>query len=239
MPIRRKALLEYWLTDLIEADSSPIFVNTHFHMDIVEAFLRRECFSDRVVVFREQDLLGTAGTIVELAPKLKDIPTIVAHSDNWTDVKIRQLLEAHLTLRPSNCPITMVSFTPTRKSQCGMIQTNEQNIVTKFEEKPKKTNLTLANAAVYVIEPEIINWMVDNKAKDFSNDVLPHFINRIFVFDHCGVHKDIGTISSLVNSQYDNPRMTLVRKKDKWQMYFEEHLIHDLLNIEIERLGNS
>ena len=238
MPINRKALLEYWLTDLTEAGSSPIFVNTHFHMDIVETFLKRECFSNHINILREPDLLGTAGTIVELAPKLKDIPTIVAHSDNWTNVKISELLKAHVNLRPSYCPITMVSFTPTKKSQCGMIQTNEHNVVTHFEEKPKTTSLTRANAAVYVIEPEVIKWMVDNKAKDFSNDVLPHFINRIFVFGHLGVHKDIGTISLLVNSQYDNSRATLVSEKDDWQLYFEEHVIHGLLNAEVKKLAN-
>ena len=119
-----------------------------------------------------------------------------------------------------------------------MIQTNEYNVVTHFEEKPEETPLILANAAVYVIEPELIKWMVDNKAKDFSNDVLPHFINRIFVFDHHGTHKDIGTIGSLVNSQYDNSRATLAIEKDDWQLDFEEHVIHGLLNAEIKKLAN-
>ena len=56
----------------------------------------------------------------------------------------------------------------------------------------------MANAAVYIIEPEVVDFMVAlNKSfVDFSTEVLPNFLGRIYTYHNSTYHRDIGTIES-------------------------------------------
>jgi mannose-1-phosphate guanylyltransferase len=76
-----------------------------------------------------------------------------------------------------------------------------------MDEKPKVPKGDLANAAVYVIEPEVINYTASlNKPDvDFSTEVLPHFMGHIFSFHNASYHRDIGTPASLALAQLDYP----------------------------------
>jgi mannose-1-phosphate guanylyltransferase len=227
MPVHGRALLEYWLSDLIRVRSQSIFVNTHYYRDIVELFLAREVFSEKVTVFREDNLLGTAGTIAALAPQLGEIPTLIAHADNWSDINIPKFLRAHFYDRPSNCAITMATFMTEDTSSCGIVSVNNESIVSGFKEKPKHSLSKKANAAVYIFEPEVIHWIVRKKVTDISTEVLPNYLNRIFAYSHDGLHRDIGSLGSLIAAQSDNKRSTSIRVIDEWQSYFDNHKVQN------------
>ena len=63
MPVHGRPLLDYWLSALSTAGVSETSVNLHHFQDQVLQFLNRAPFADRVSLFFEEALLGTAGSV--------------------------------------------------------------------------------------------------------------------------------------------------------------------------------
>ena len=61
-----------------------------------------------------------------------------------------------------------------------------------------------ANAAVYIIEPTVIEFLIslNKEIIDFSTEVLPHYLNRMQIFQrNTDYHRDIGTPESFAFSR--------------------------------------
>ncbi|MCG3770113.1 MAG: UTP--glucose-1-phosphate uridylyltransferase [Nitrosomonadaceae bacterium] len=223
MPIQGRPLLDYWVRLLTESDVQTVFVNTHTHAEIVSEYLSRPDFSGKVVEFHESQLLGTAGTLRSLAPLLTHGPLIVAHADNLCDCDFNAFVASHEN-RPQACAVTMMSFKTPTPHTCGIITINGDGIVTGLEEKPSMPESDLANAAVYIFEREVIDFIVANPTLgDVSLDVLPHFLGRIQAWHNDQVLRDIGNSTQLVEAQRDRIRK-LPLPTDLWQESFEESL---------------
>ena len=75
----------------------------------------------------------------------------------------------------------------------------DRHTVTAFHEKVEQPPGNLANGAVYVFEPEIIDAIagLGNPVVDLSTEIIPRFIGRILCVEQDGYHRDIGTPESL------------------------------------------
>ena len=128
--------------------------------------------------------------------------------------------------------MTMMTFTCPNPTACGIVELNEDGVVIGFHEKVKNPPGKLANAAVYLIEPEIIEWIVDNhNVKDFSIGVLPEFLGKIATWENKNIHRDIGTIEMLREAQKDNCDSPIWSKNNLWQQFFLSNPIHKLVDI--------
>lgn len=222
MPVQGRPLLDYWMSSLKECGVRDVYVNTHTHAQIVTGYLARPAFETWVTPIPEEQLLGTAGTVRAIAPLLPSGPVIVAHADNLCQCDFAAFLAAHQS-RPSTCVITMMTFTTATPSTCGILQVERDGIVTAMDEKPQYPVGDLANAAVYIFEPEVVDFIRDNEGlADISNDVLPHFMGRILAWHNHGVLRDIGTPAQLSAAQMDTLSPVNWPPVDEWQMRFEE-----------------
>jgi len=226
MPVHGKPLMEYWLSEIFENDPAAIFVNTSYLHDIVETYLHRERFAGRIHILREKTLLGTGGTLLSIKEHLRDRPTLLIHADNWCGMKIRTLLEHHVETRPAHCPISMMTFETDTPQTCGIVEIDHLNVVQAFHEKQPNPPGKMANAAVYVIEPEVIGWMDEHNTTDFSTEVLPHFMGRIYSVHNTSFHRDIGNIVSLQKAQSDPRKHIIWKENDAWLDQFQLNPIH-------------
>ena len=105
--------------------------------------------------------------------------------------------------RPRSCVLTMLAFRTDAPTTCGILETGSQNIVTGFHEKVANPPGDLANAAVYICEPEITAFIASlgKRRVDFSTEVIPSFLNRIYAVPTKGYHRDIGTPEALSRAQ--------------------------------------
>jgi mannose-1-phosphate guanylyltransferase len=71
--------------------------------------------------------------------------------------------------------------------------------VIRFHEKVTNPPGTRANAAVYIMEPDVVDFIASlGKAfVDLSTEVIPRFLGRITTFHNTDYHRDIGTCDSL------------------------------------------
>jgi mannose-1-phosphate guanylyltransferase len=112
------------------------------------------------------------------------------------------LIAAHRG-RPAGCMITMLAFRTDSPGSCGILETDTRGIVQAFHEKVEQPPGDLANAAVYVFEPEVIDAAASlgTPVVDLSTQVIPRFTGRILAVETRGYHRDIGSPEALSRAE--------------------------------------
>ena len=230
MPIGGRPLLEYWLETLKIVGICKILVNLHHHADSIKLFLSRPRFEGWVDHIFEPKLLGTAGTLVTNKDYFNGSTTLLIHADNWCRCSFEKFIDYHRSFRPNHCPITMMTFDSLTPDTCGIVEKDEQGVVQRLHEKVTNPPGNCANGAVYLLEPEVLEWICEHPGiNDFSRDVLPHFMGRIATWHNSGVHRDIGQLSMLRLAQLDPTPTPIWREDDAWQEEFIKHPVHKLI----------
>ena len=206
MPINGRPLLGIWLDILARGGVTEVVVNLHHHADLVRDYLRRSPYSRLVTPVFEQELLGTGGTLLRNRDRLNTGPFLFAHADNLSSFDSGRLLAAHRG-RPAGTAMTMMTFDTEEPQQCGIIERDARGVVVGFHEKSPNPPGRLANAAVFVLEPEVLDFLgsLGRSFAEFSTDVIPHFIGRIATYHNDVYHRDIGSPASLLRAQIEYP----------------------------------
>ena len=202
--INGKRLLDYWLESLFAAGIERALINTHWLADVVREHVTSSPYRDRVDLVHEAELLGTGGTILANRTWLGREPFLVAHADNFTTFDVPGLIAAHRE-RPRGCVMTMLAFHTDAPKTCGILELDDKGVVADFHEKVENPPGNLANAAVYICEPEIIDFIAGRGTifADLSTEVIPAFVGRINAVVTDGYHRDIGSIEALERARAD------------------------------------
>ena len=113
-------------------------------------------------------------------------------------------------------------------SRFGIMSVDQEDRITRFAEKPKNPESTLASMGIYIFKWEVLRnaLIVDeadpNSENDFGKNVIPKLLadkKRLFAHRFQGYWKDVGTIDSyyFANMELlgDNPSLDLYEKKNK------------------------
>jgi mannose-1-phosphate guanylyltransferase len=202
--INGRPILDIWIVNLLNSGIKEILVNTHYMADKVESYIKNKSYSESITLTHENKLLGTAGTLLHNSKFTKDDSVMLIHADNLSIFNIEDFQRRHES-RPSGCEITMLIFESDNPSSCGIVEIDEKGIVTSFQEKPNQPKSNLANGAVYIVEPTLIQKYRNNDPipEDFSTQILPYEIGSIYSFKDTKYHRDIGTPESLLKANLD------------------------------------
>ena len=192
--INNNPLLKIWINKLKKIGVDDFLVNTHYLSDQVDSFIKENNYKE-VKLKYEDKLLGTAGTLIKNINFFEDQDGMLIHADNFAMDSFKNLLDFHKN-RPSNCLMTMVAFKTNYPEDCGIIEIDKSNIVRNFEEKPSKITSNLANGAMYILSKELLNVLKNKKISDFSTEVIPSLIGKIFVYKTDQFFTDIGNIEN-------------------------------------------
>jgi mannose-1-phosphate guanylyltransferase len=192
------SMLEFWLRKLNIKSLSPVVVNTHHFAQEVNNKINEINLTERVEIFHEKKLLGTAGTLRAIAEPTSETEILVVHCDNYSEIDIEEFLRAHRN-RNEKCSISMAVFETSNVQMSGMVNMDEDNIVRDFIEKPLYSDLTQANAAIYAFDPRAVKEICEkfSNAEDIARDILPHFVGRIQAYRFEGFHMDMGILENL------------------------------------------
>jgi mannose-1-phosphate guanylyltransferase len=199
-------LLDYWLKILNNDSIDEILINTHYLAEQVEDFIINYRYKDTVHIVKEKYLLGTGGTLLKNQAFFNNEPLLLVHADNLSLFNIDDFINSHKN-RPNGTLITMMTFKTDMPQNSGIVELNEFGVLINFYEKVENPPGDLANAAIYIIEPEVFIFLASLKKEiiDFSTEVLPNFLNRINTYYNNIYHRDIGTIESYESAQIEFP----------------------------------
>jgi mannose-1-phosphate guanylyltransferase len=207
--VHGRPLLDYWLDLLFDAGIERILINTHWLAEMVRDHVAGSRWRRRIDLVHEPELLGTAGTLLANRAYFGKAPVLVAHADNLTGFDLEALAHAHRR-RPPGCALTMLAFRTDDPGSCGVLELDRDGRVEAFHEKVANPPGSLANAAVYIVEPEVMDFIagLGKCCVDFSTEIIPAFLGRILAFETPGYHRDIGTLEALrlAHLEFQAPR---------------------------------
>ena len=197
--VNNKPLLMHWLEKLENLGCSEVIINTHYLNKKVEKFLEN-FHSEKITlkIIYEPEILGTAGTLINNLDFFGDSIGLLIHADNYTCENLFGFIDAHIN-RPKDCLLSMLTFTTDNPSSCGIIKKDKYGRVLNFYEKSEQNHGNCANGAIYAFDkPFIMNLRKYPKETiDFSLDVLPSLMGKIYSWHTNSFYIDIGTEKSL------------------------------------------
>ena len=110
--------------------------------------------------------------------------------------------------------MTMLAFRTDDPSSCGILELDERRIVVGFHEKVADPPGDLANGAVYVVGPEILERLAAKKGPfiDLSTQIIPELVGKVLAVEAARYHRDIGNPASLARAHAEfTPRPKAAR----------------------------
>jgi glucose-1-phosphate adenylyltransferase len=105
-------------------------------------------------------------------------------------------------------------------SEYGIATVDEAGSITRFDEKPKKSDSNLASMGIYIFNKEfLVSVLKGLEAKyedlDFGKHVIPHLVSRreVSAYQFRGYWLDIGTLKS-----YYTASMELLRERPRFKL---------------------
>lgn len=180
VPVANRPFLLYQIEILLRAGITDIVLSLSYQPDKIEDLLGDG--SDYGVKLRyvtEPTPMGTGGAYRFAAEEIRET-TIVLNGDILTNIDISRLVAFHQE-RKSEATISLVRVED--PSAYGLVETDAENRVLRFLEKPKKEelavlNIDTVNAGVYVLEPSVLDLIPAGENRSFEYDVFPQILQK-------------------------------------------------------------
>lgn len=130
----------------------------------------------------------------------------------------------------ADCTIAVIEVPLAEASRFGILNTNPDDSIYEFDEKPAEPKSNLASMGIYVFNwQKLRQYLTADEAdpgsqNDFGKNVLPAMLaagERMFAYRFEGYWKDVGTIESLWEANMDllNPKVPLNLDDREWKIY--------------------
>jgi len=202
--IKGKPLLHYWFKLFEKYEITEVLINLHHLPHLVEDFLSKNSYNLEITKFYEKNLLGTAGTVAANKKFVKgEKEFFIFYADNLTNINLTKFLNYH---RSHSSFFTMGLFRTNIPEHCGIVELNENSLISYFKEKPKNPRTNLANAGVYISGPEIFDVLstLENELPtpiDFGHHILPKLVGKMHGYIIREFFLDIGTWDNYEKAQ--------------------------------------
>ena len=106
----------------------------------------------------------------------------------------------------ASCTIAVRDVPLAEASRFGILNTNPDNSIYEFEEKPAKPKSTNASMGIYVFNWDVLRQALiededdEKSSNDFGKNIIPKLLNaghKMMAYTFDGYWKDVGTIDSL------------------------------------------
>jgi NDP-sugar pyrophosphorylase family protein len=143
--------------------------------------------------------LGTAGALGNArAFAHGEGAFFVLNGDTYVDFDPRGMVARH---RASGAAVTMAAIEQPDCRRFGRLDVTADGFLRRFEEKADSTGAGWVNAGVYLMQPEVLGDIPDDRPTSLESDVFPRLLSagarRIAVARQAGAFFDIGTPASL------------------------------------------
>jgi len=172
LPLAGRPLLEHIIIHLRDCGVTRLAINLHHLPEAVMSYFgdgSRWNVSLRYSV--EEQLLGSAGGVKRLQSFFNDT-FLLYYGDVYTQADLRPMIEFH---RRSGATATMGLYHVPDPWNRGIVELDDAAAIVKFVEKPPREQVfsDLANAGIYVLEPEVLDMIPEGRVWDFGHDVFP------------------------------------------------------------------
>lgn len=203
LPIGGKPILEHIILGAVAEGFQHFVLAIQYLGDMIEEYCGDGSrWNVRIDYLREELPLGTAGAIGLLNSR-PEAPFIVSNGDILTDIGYGEMLDFHCRY---GATATMAVRMHEWQNPFGVVRTKGVDIV-GFEEKPIVRNHI--NAGVYVLNPEVLDWLKSGEHCDMPAlfNRLKDNAERIIVYPMHEPWLDVGSENDLGRAQAQSIRL--------------------------------
>ena len=136
---------------------------------------------------------------------------LILSGDHIYKMDYNKMLNYHIK-KDADCTIATLEVTLEEATRFGIMNTNEDNIIYEFEEKPAHPKSTKASMGIYIFKKEkLFSYLISDAAdpassNDFGKNIIPTMLakgEKMVAYPFSGYWKDVGTIQSLWEANQD------------------------------------
>jgi mannose-1-phosphate guanylyltransferase / phosphomannomutase len=205
-PVANRPVMHH-IVDLLRMHGiTDIVATLHYLADEIEAYFGDGSAMGVSMHYVVEDTpLGTAGAVKMAQERLRDDTFIIISGDALTDVDLTALIEAH---RAAKNDATIALWRVSNPLEFGVVITDDESRITRFMEKPSWGEVfsDTINTGIYVLEPEILDYMEPGKNYDFSKDLFPRMLRdgkRLGGHVISDYWADVGNLQQYQQANYD------------------------------------
>jgi mannose-1-phosphate guanylyltransferase / phosphomannomutase len=183
-----------------------VIATLHYLPDVMRDYFQDGSdFGVQITYAVEEDQpLGTAGCVKNIA-ELLDGTFLVISGDSITDFDLRAAIAFHKSHRSK---ATLVLTRVPNPLEFGVVITDENYRISRFLEKPSSSEIfsDTVNTGIYVLEPEVLDYLPPNQESDFSKDLFPLLLEKgepMFGYIAEGYWCDVGNLDTYREAHYD------------------------------------
>lgn len=205
VPLFDKPVMEYSMVLLHQHGIRDVAVTLQYlPKAVIDYFGSGEQWGLNLRYFIEEKPLGTAGSVAN-ARRFLDETFMVVSGDALTDFP---LSEAVLFHQKNGALITIVLTRVPFPLEYGLVLTDSSGRIKRFLEKPSWGEVfsDTVNTGIYVVEPEVLAYIPEDRPFDFSKDLFPYLLNKGCPLYACileGYWCDIGNCEQYRQVHYD------------------------------------
>ena len=157
---------------------------------------------------------GTANAIYQNITFIKQYNpdyVLILSGDHIYRMDYSKMLEKHKE-SGATCTIATITVPMDEASRFGICNTNSDDTIYEFEEKPKEPKNNQASMGIYIFNTKVlIDYLEadeadENSSNDFGKNIIPSLLKngeKLVAYRFDGYWKDVGTISSLWEANMD------------------------------------
>src|SRR3954468_974001 len=205
LPLANKPMMEHIVGLLKRHGFDDIVVTLAFMPNAIRTYFGDGSeFGVRMVYATEESPLGTAGSVRNAMDEL-DERFLVISGDVMTDIDLSEIVAYH-EARGAMATIGLTAVD--NPLEFGIVITNEDGSIERFLEKPTWGQVfsDTVNNGIFVLEPEIFDFIPPDRPVDFSGEVFPALLEQgkpIFGHVSDGYWEDVGMLEAYNKAHQD------------------------------------
>lgn len=208
VPVLGKPVLSYTLQLLKRHQIIDIGITLQYLPErISKAFGSGAKEGVRLYYYREKVPLGTAGGVLQ-ASRGQHAPKdtfVILSGDGLTDCNLTDAIAYH---KQKKALATLVVKRVREPLEYGVVLMDESGLIQRFVEKPGwgEVYSDTVNTGIYLLEPEVLRYIWDDKPCDFGKDLFPMLVaqkKNVYAYTTNAYWCDIGDQSAYVRAQND------------------------------------
>ncbi|EOL45859.1 glucose-1-phosphate adenylyltransferase [Enterococcus caccae ATCC BAA-1240] len=174
---------------------------------------------------------------------------LVLSGDHIYKMNYEEMLEEHIA---NNASLTVAVIEVPLKdaSRFGIMNTDENDRITEFDEKPAEPKSNLASMGIYIfnwgrLRNVLLNsYSKDGQMLDFGKHVIPNYLEageNVYAYHFDGYWKDVGTIDSLweASMEFIGLENELNIRDKSWRMFSKNTISPPHFITETASISNS
>ncbi|MBW3641344.1 MAG: mannose-1-phosphate guanyltransferase [Actinobacteria bacterium] len=205
MPLVNRPMMEHIVMLLQRHGFDDIVVTVAFLANHIRTYFGDGSeFGVRMVYATEETPLGTAGSVRNARDEL-DERFLVISGDVLTDIDLSEVVAFH----DQRGALATIGLTAVENPlEFGIVIAGEDGSVERFLEKPTWGQVfsDTVNNGIFVLEPEVFDFIPAGRPVDFSAEVFPALLQRRKpLFGHVceGYWEDVGTLEAYMGAHAD------------------------------------